>query len=94
MNENDKKLLDRQRLYSFDFIRSVCALGIIVFHFSCELPAALFHPLYNFSNGGWGEVFVGIFFLLSGAVLYYNYSEIKCIKVFYYKRFKSIFPML
>ena len=84
----------KKRIVSFDFIRAFCAIGIIMFHFSCQLKeGTVFRPFYSFANGGWGEVFVGIFFVLSGAALYYNYSEIKSLKVFYYKRFKSIFPM-
>lgn len=81
------------RIYSFDFIRAVCALGIVVFHYSCQIGDKLYRPLFSFANGGWGEVFVGAFFLLSGAMLYYNHSEIKNLKAFYFKRFKSIFPM-
>lgn len=85
---------NKQRIYSFDFIRALCAVGIIVFHFSCEMGQNdLFHPFYSFANGGWGEIFVGIFFILSGATLYYNNSEIKSLRTFYRKRIKSIYPM-
>lgn len=85
---------NKQRIYSFDFIRALCAVGIIVFHFSCELDNSVSTKVLHFySNGSWGNTIVNIFFLLSGAMLYYNNSIIKSLKVFYYKRFKSIFPM-
>ncbi len=84
----------RERIVSIDFIRAVCAIGIIIFHFSCHLnencPIRL---LYEFANGSFGNVFVNVFFIVSGAMLYYNNSTISNYKVFYYKRFKSIFPM-
>lgn len=84
----------RERIESIDFIRAVCAIGIITFHFSCHLnencPVRF---LFGFANGEYGNVFVNVFFIVSGAMLYYNNSKIKNYKVFYYKRFKSIFPM-
>lgn len=84
----------QERLISFDFIRALCALGIVVFHYSCRIiDTGLFRPLYLYANGDWGGTFVCIFFLLSGAVLYHNHREIKNLKYFYYKRFKAIYPM-
>ena len=90
--------VNKERIYSFDFIRALCAIGIILYHFSCELltvtnSSNLFYPCHTYSNGDWGNTIVNIFFILSGAALYYNYREVKSLKVFYYKRFKSIFPM-
>jgi peptidoglycan/LPS O-acetylase OafA/YrhL len=84
----------KNRLYSFDFLRVLCAIGIIVFHFSCELDKTVDNKvLYFYANGSWGNTIVNVFFLISGAMLYYNNSEIKSLKTFYYKRIKSIFPM-
>lgn len=37
-------------------------------------------------------MFVTSFFSISGAVLFYNYSKVKSLKIFYFKRWKSIFP--
>lgn len=89
-----KKTPNKARLLSFDLIRALCAVGIIVFHFSCELSDTVsLKVLHSYANGSWGNTIVNIFFLISGAMLYYNNSEIKSLKKFYYKRFKSIFPM-
>ena len=49
--------------------------------------------LPEYANGSFGSLFVGVFFLISGGVLYYNYPEVKNLSTFYYKRWKSIFPM-
>ena len=89
-------MTDRQssnRDYSIDFIRALCAIGIIVFHFYCHTDEHLLKMFYEFANGNFGNTIVNVFFLISGAVLYYNYPKIDSLKVFYYKRFKSIFPM-
>lgn len=40
-----------------------------------------------------GGVLVTIFFLISGALLYANNGVVDSLRVFYYKRWKSIFPM-
>ena len=94
MSQTVKLSSTKNRLYSFDFMRALCAIGIIVFHFSCELDKTVdTKVLYFYANGSWGNTIVNVFFLISGAMLYYNNSEIKSLKTFYYKRIKSIFPM-
>lgn len=77
---------------SFNFIRAVCALGIIVFHFSCHLPDTLYRPLFYVANCSWGACFVAVFFVLSGLLIYRNNKTLSSVKVFYFKRIKSIFP--
>lgn len=74
-----------------DFIRAVCCIGIILYHFSCHTASNL-KPLYETINSNIGGVIVTIFFIVSGFVLYHSNQEIKSLKEFYYKRFKSIFP--
>lgn len=81
----------KERIPGVDFIRVICAVGIIMFHFSCH-SASNFRLLYSYANGTWGSVLVAIFFMLSGGMLIYNYSKIHDLKLFYYKRAKSIFP--
>ena len=81
-----------QKLTSLQFIRIVCAVGIILYHVSVHTEAEAQKYFINYANGGYGELFVGIFLLMSGGVLYYNYKEIPSLKGFYYKRWKSIFP--
>lgn len=77
---------------SFNFIRAVCALGIIVYHFSCHLPATLCRPLLSTANCFWGDCIVAVFFILSGILIYRNNRTITSLKTFYFKRIKSIFP--
>ncbi len=49
--------------------------------------------LYTYANGTFGYLFVGVFFILSGAMLYYNQPQIGSLRTFYYKRWKAIYPM-
>ena len=80
-----------RKMYNIEFIRAVCALGIICFHFSshCEKE---YHFMCSFGNVDMGHVFVIIFFILSGGMIYINNREITSLKLFYYKRWKSIIP--
>lgn len=70
-----------------DFVRAVCTVGIICFHFACYWGGN-----GTFVNGDWGHVLVTIFFMISGGMLYSNYKVLTSVREFYYKRFKSIFP--
>lgn len=81
------------KIHAIDFMRAVCSLGIIVFHTSCYSSANASKILYGFANGGFGGVLVNIFMMISGGVLYHNYKNIESVPAFYYKRWKSIFPM-
>ena len=63
----------RERIVGCDFIRAIAALGIIIFHFYCHSQNT-FKPLLYHANGDFGLVFVTIFFILSGAMCYYNYG--------------------
>ena len=85
--------MKKQEIKSFHFIKAICAIGIIIFHFSCYLENTNFRPFYYFKNGNWGYTFVTIFFIVSGGLLYHNYSDKMNIKTYYKKRWKSIFPM-
>lgn len=83
----------KERIIPFDFIRAICAIGIVAFHFFCHTSNRDFLLFYNNANCDWGYVIVNIFFILSGAAIYYNNSMISSLKKFYYKRWKSLFPM-
>lgn len=82
---------------SFDFIRAVSTIGIVLFHNSynyIEYGIGGNHISFlKFGNGDWGGLFVAVFFMLSGAVLWYNYGERLKTGEFYVKRWLSIFPM-
>lgn len=82
---------------SFDFIRAVSTIGIVLFHnsfnyieFSIGGNPFVFQ---KYGNGDWGGLFVAVFFMLSGAVLWYNYEDRLKTGEFYVKRWLAIFPM-
>ncbi len=79
--------------YSIDLIRVLGAIGIILLHYYHYIDTRIVFYNHYYQNGDFGNVIVYIFFMISGAMLYYNNGEIKSIKLYYYKRFKSIFPM-
>ncbi len=92
--------MKKQRIESFDFMRSVTAWIIVIYHFSGILNMGGQHSgfpvLFTHANGVWGEnTSVNIFFMLSGASLYYNYKkpEENSLRRYYFGRFKGLFPM-
>ncbi len=86
--ENQKK----EHIISCDFIRAVCAFGIVLYHYSVHIDDANLRAFFQFRQIEWSDVIVTIFFILSGAVLYYNYPVLTSLKGFYYKRWKSVYP--
>lgn len=84
--------MKKNNLAGFNFVRLISAIGIVAFHYSCHLDAVN-KPLYKIGGIGWGDIFVTVFFMLSGSLLYYNHNHIDNLKIFYYKRWKSIFPL-
>lgn len=88
--------MEKPAIQSLHVIRGISTLGIVAFHFSCALTNTDFFPLLTFANGDWGSAFVSVFFILSGALLYYRYADSEKdnrLRVYYYKRWKAIFPM-
>lgn len=96
--------MKKERRNEFDLIRAVSMLVIVFFHYCYAFiqygvggdPVCFM--LHN--NGTWGALFVSMFFMLSGASLYYNWEDrMKSftgkngVASFYLKRFISIFPM-
>lgn len=77
------------KIVEFNFIKAVSVIGIVAFHFAVETGRLDMLPGKYPLGGG---VFVTIFFMVSGALLYYNYNEPENIKLFYYKRWKSVMP--
>ncbi|HZY61728.1 MAG TPA: acyltransferase [Edaphobacter sp.] len=71
-------------------IRTLLALSIVLFHFT---PSHL-GPLYPFVDSGY--VFVGVFFLISGYILTYNYAD-RAGKLnkrnFWVARFARLYPI-
>jgi len=81
-----------KRIDGIDFARGSCTIGIIIFHFFGYSHSNLRNFFLKSANSTYGFMFVTSFFSISGAVLYYNYPKITSLKIFYYKRWKSIFP--
>lgn len=90
----------KERIKAFDFIRSICILGIVQDHFLELLKAnnikfTLLEKFNDYGNLGWGAVGTAIFFMISGAVLMYNYGDRKIsILQFYFNRFIRMCPIL
>ena len=85
------KILNK-RIEGIDFARALCTIGIITFHFFVHSHSELRKFFLRSANSGYGFMFVTSFFSISGAVLYFNYPKVTSLKIFYYKRWKSIFP--
>ena len=94
----------REKQPSLDVIRAVSTIAIVLFHYSftfIEFSIGGSHISFlKFADGDWGGVFVSVFFMLSGAALYYNWSDrMKTflgkngVLDFYKKRWLAIFPM-
>lgn len=77
----------KKRIIEINFIKTISAFGIISFHFACHIKSEkkFFFTTYGF-------LFVNIFWLISGALHFYNNSEIKSHKYFYFKKFKALAP--
>lgn len=92
---NNENLIMRQhhkRIYAFDFIKSICALGIICFHFGCHTKNLGWLVTLPNLTGSWGSVLVVVFFLISGALLYLHHNKIDSVWAFYKRRWIAIFP--
>lgn len=94
----------KEKQPSLDVIRAVSTVAIVLFHYSftfVEYNITGSHISFlKFASGDWGGVFVAVFFMLSGAALYYNwdtrmktFSGKHGILDFYWKRWLAIFPM-
>jgi peptidoglycan/LPS O-acetylase OafA/YrhL len=75
----------RQPIYGLEFLRGLCAIAVALYH--C-LAWGGFTTLYN-----WGLYGVYVFFVISGAVLYYNYRDLQDAGPFLLKRFARIAPL-
>ena len=90
--------MKKKHYYELDFIRAVCAVIVVCYHFTCALDIfeiqGFQNILYMYPNGRWGEMAVSVFFMLSGAALIYNYGGRKLnVTEFYKKRWLNLFPM-
>lgn len=92
-------MMKKERLFYLDFIRTIATISILLTHFNAiyifSYPeqsdkAVITSRVFGLYIGDFG---VSLFFIISGAALMYIYGEKMDLKTFYYKRFKSIFPM-
>ena len=85
----------KKKIPAFNFIRAICALGIIFYHFIADGKCRSLDPvLKTFPNGSGtvGYELVTVFFIISGTLLYYNHRSIQSVGEFYKKRWLNIFP--
>lgn len=82
---------NKNKIEGIIFARSCCCIGIVIFHYFAHSKGK-FKLLYRTANSNFGYLFDISFFCISGAVLFYNYPKINSIKIFYFKRWKSILP--
>ena len=81
----------KKKIIEIDFIKTISAFGIISFHFACHIKSE--KKFFFMSRGTtYGFLFVNIFWIVSGALHFYNNSEIKSLKYFYFKKFKALAP--
>ena len=81
----------KKKISEIDFIKTILALGIICFHYACHIKCKKKY-VYKSRGSTYGFLFTNIFWLISGALHYYNNSNIKSIKYFYFKKFKALAP--
>lgn len=88
----------RERIESFDMIRTVAALAVFTYHFSLTSGSTVFPISFLSLKDGLGFVAVSIFFILSGASLYYTYADTlefgdsQSLRAYYLKRARAIYP--
>ncbi|MCR5747268.1 MAG: acyltransferase [Lachnospiraceae bacterium] len=94
----------KERRNEFDLIRAVSTIAIVLFHYSFAFVQYLVGGKFIFfmthANGTWGALFVSLFFMLSGASLYYNWENRLDtftgkggVLDFYKRRWLAIFPI-
>ena len=80
----------KEQIKSIDFIKGICALGVVLFHFECHYTSRHLTFIMNYFDSG---AVVTAFFMVSGALLQYHYAQQTNLKEYYIKRWKAIYPM-
>lgn len=83
--------MKKDRITGINFERMMLAGGIIAFHYYCHSSSEKKIFLYV-NSFGIGKIITTCFFILSGAMLFYNHEVVENIPKFYLKRFKTLFP--
>jgi len=87
----------RERIFYLDFIKAAAIMIIFIDHYEYPIAAAgrtdlCLIPLY-IAGVYIGDIGSSVFLMISGAALMYVYENKLDLKIFYRKRFLSIFPM-
>lgn len=91
--------MPRERLFYLDFIRAIAAIAIVITHYNATFlymdpPITNCYVIdayvFNVYIGSFG---VSLFLIISGAALMFVYGKGLNLKKFYFKRFKSLYPM-
>lgn len=88
----------KERLFGADLIRVISTIAIVFYHIGCKISSIVEIgsmsriPFLEWGGVNCGDIFVTVFFILSGAMLYRNNRKVDSLRQFYYKRWKSIFP--
>lgn len=84
----------RQRLFYLDLVRALATILIVITHFNnpylLQGPYVLAMAPFGIYIGDLG---VSLFLIISGAALMVSYGRRLEVKTFYWKRFKTIYPM-
>ena len=83
------------RIYAFDAIRVFATAGIVIYHLMLLWPDDRISAVPGMLPYNPGHVLVVLFFMLSGAVLYYrdpDLSKAGSLKQYFVRRWRRIFP--
>lgn len=82
------------RLFYLDWIRVICTLLIVIYHFPLSLSGGT-DWLHSTRNGRWGVAVVYVFFMISGAALFHCYKNREDFSALRYlkKRWLRLFPL-
>ena len=83
----------KPQIPALSFIKAVCCLGIVAYHFANQMTNVRLSFFLETANCSWGDLLVTVFFVVSGALLYYHNSEKLDLAVYFKKRWLGIFPM-
>ena len=89
---NKIKIKSKKKLSGIIFAKAFCSINIIIYHYLCYSNGKFNFLFKTTNNSHLGFIFVTTFFCISVILLYYNYPKIKSSKIFYFKRWKTIFP--
>lgn len=90
--------MKKPRLFYLDFIRAVALVCILVVHFNAAVTGYFTYPAKLFGSVLPGGIYLGdfgssLFFMVSGAALYYTAKSPFSALAFYKKRAGAVYPL-